>query len=200
MKTKYIVVFVAIFAIFYIFFAENKVFNTDLPVTSKHDLTLSLPTVSIPSIQLPDIGKNLLADKAWSVFENYLNFAHNHDISGVQSLSYQISDTCKNPESETACFGLMDSLYEIASPLKRSEFTHIQSDERQIVMFTDGPVVVILYFIRKGGAPKILGLSYCIENEDEMGQCVETDPVLRDEDNNGWWDSVERLFYIQPTQ
>ncbi len=30
--------------------------------------------------------------------------------------------------------------------------------------------------------------------------CVQTDPKKRDTDGDGWWDSIEALFYTQPTQ
>lgn len=90
----------------------------------------------------------------------------------------------------------MDNVYEILSPFKQSDFKHIEEDERQIIMFTDGPVVAILYFTRdRSGVTKVLGLRFCLENETEPGSCVETDPRERDQNNNGWWDSVESLFY-----
>jgi len=133
---------------------------------------------------------------AWITFQNYLEYARTHDLSGIRSLSHQISAICNDKSREEECFALMDNVYTLASPLKLSEFKHIQTDERQIIMFTDGPVVTILYFVRDaGGVLKVLGMRFCLEDDTSTANCVETDPKRRDLDNNGWWDSVESLFY-----
>jgi len=137
-----------------------------------------------------------VAIEAWQVFENYVEFARMHNLAGIRSLSYQISDTCNNPTQEEECFALMDSVHAITSDFKISEFKNILSDERQIIMFTDGPVVAILYFTRgEDGVPKILGLRFCVEDDVESNSCVETDKNLLDENGNGWWDNLESLFY-----
>ncbi|KKU21202.1 MAG: hypothetical protein UX31_C0020G0008 [Candidatus Nomurabacteria bacterium GW2011_GWA1_46_11] len=134
--------------------------------------------------------------EAWTTFQNYLEFARTHNLSGIRSLSHQISATCSDQSREEECFALMDSVHAFASQLEFGEFKHIQMDERQIIMFTDGPTVAILYFTRdNNGAPKVLGLRFCLEDEAVLDSCVETDPAKRDRDGNGWWDSVESLFY-----
>ncbi|MEX2013604.1 MAG: hypothetical protein WD897_01670 [Parcubacteria group bacterium] len=136
------------------------------------------------------------SSEAWQVFESYLVFLRTHNLAGVRSLSHQTSTACSDPTEGEACLALMDNVYEIASPFKQSDFKHIQADERQIIMFTDGPVVAMLYFTRdSSGVPKVLGLKFCLEDETGLESCVETDPSRRDLDNNGWWDSVESLFY-----
>lgn len=196
MRNTHIIVIIALLVVAYILFTNIPVFKTDGLVTSPAETGLSLPTPSFPNLQFPQLGDNMLANEAWLVFENYLEYAKIHNIAGVKSLSYQLSETCSNPETESDCFALMDNLYEIASPLKKSDFTHIQFDSRQIIMSTDGDAILILYFVRnENGDPKILGLSYCIEDPNAGEQCVETDTALRDKDNNGWWDNVEALFY-----
>jgi len=134
--------------------------------------------------------------EAWTTFENYLEFARTHNLSGIRSLSHQISSACNDSLREEECFALMDNVYTVASRLELSEFKHIQMDKRQIIMFTDGPVVAILYFTRDvNGTPKMLGLRFCLEDETKKENCVETEPGRRDLDSNGWWDSVESLFY-----
>ncbi|MDO8569272.1 MAG: hypothetical protein Q7R89_00565 [bacterium] len=133
--------------------------------------------------------------EAWTTFQNYLEFARTHNLSGIRSLSYQISATCSDSSKEKECFALMDSVYAIASPFKLSEFKYIQSDERQIIMYTDGPTVAILYFTRIENTTKVLGMRFCLEDETTMGTCVETDTIKNDSNNNGWWDNVESLFY-----
>lgn len=137
-----------------------------------------------------------VAIEAWQVFRNYLEFARMHDLAGIRSLSHQISATCDDVSREEECFALMDSVYAIASPLEAAEFRHILADRWQIIMFTDPPVVAILYFTRdERGTPKVLGMRFCVEDEDSRSPCVETDPGKRDTDGNGWWDSIESLFY-----
>lgn len=146
----------------------------------------------LATFSVPDTLKR----EAWTTFENYLAFARTHNLSDIKSLSYQISATCSDPSKEKACFALMDSVYAIASPFELTDFKHIQADERQIIMYTDGPTVAILYFIRdEHGAPKVLGMRFCLEDKTTTGKCVETDPSQRDRNGNGWWDSVESLFY-----
>jgi len=196
MKNKQIIVVIALLATGLIFLMSNSAFNASQLSASNSSSSLALPSISIPTLQLQQLGGNVVSRQAWTVLENYLAFAQAHDLIGIKSLSHQISDTCTDPASEAACFALMDNLYEVASPLEFSEFKHLQSDERQIIMYTDGPVVAILYFTRdQSGSPKILGLGFCLEDLEAGERCVETNPDRRDQDNNGWWDSIENLFY-----
>ena len=139
---------------------------------------------------------NPLKSEAWQVFENYLAFAKAHDMAGIRTLSYQISATCNDPAKERECLTLMDNVYLFASDLKLSDFTHFAADERQIVLYTDGPTVAILFFTRDEiGTPKVLGMKFCFEDEATAGTCVKTDQSERDLDGDGWWDNVESLFY-----
>jgi hypothetical protein len=163
------------------------------------DSPLSSPILISP--QTPQNGPETpdsIEVVTWKVFQNYLEFAKNHDLEGVKSLSYQMSATCLDPAKEKECFALMDSVYNIASGFKSEEFPNIEYDERQIIMFSDveDQMQAVLYFTRtEDGTPKILGLRFCAVEESTPNKCVETDPQLRDRDNNGWWDSVESLFY-----
>jgi len=135
-----------------------------------------------------------LKSEAWQIFENYLEFAHAHNIEGIRSLSHQMSTTCQDPSKQTECFALMDSVYSFGIIFQAGDFKHVQVDERQIIMSTDGPGVAVLYFTRdQNGTPKVLGMRLC--TEDVPGECVESDPSKRDLDGNGWWDEVESLFY-----
>lgn len=136
------------------------------------------------------------SNEAWTTLQNYLEFARTRNLPGIRSLSHQVSATCNDPSREKECFALMDSVYAFASQLKLSEFKHIQMDERQIIMFTDGPTVAILYFTKDiDGTSKVLGLRFCLEDETVQERCIETGSIRHDEDGDGWWDSVESLFY-----
>ncbi len=134
--------------------------------------------------------------EAWTTFERYIEFARTHNLAGIKSLSHQISATCGDSSREEECFALMDSVYAFASTFKLSDFKHVLLDERQIIMYTDAPTVAILYFTRdEAGALKVLGIRFCFEDETVEEKCVETDSIKEDEDGDGWWDSVESLFY-----
>lgn len=145
----------------------------------------------IDALALPNSSRS----EAWQVFEHYLEFARTHNLAGIRSLSHQLSPVCEDPSKEAECFGLMDSVYAVAGHFEFSQFKHIQADERQIIMYTDGPTVVILYFARdKYRVPKLLGIKFCFEEAAQSRSCVETDPAKRDLNSNGWWDEVESLF------
>ncbi|KKQ83661.1 MAG: hypothetical protein UT07_C0001G0023 [Parcubacteria group bacterium GW2011_GWB1_38_8] len=171
---------------------KNEKLDTNRKLSS-YKLSLS------PSLKITSGGNVLLAQEAWVIFQSYLESARLHDLPSLKKLSYQLSDTCKDESRKEECFALMDNVYNIASPFEASEFKNIQADGRQITLYTDGPVVAILFFVRDiDGTPKVLGLRFCSE-EGAQNSCVETDPIKRDLDDNGWWDSTESLFY-QPQE
>ena len=143
---------------------------------------------------------------AWDTLEQYLEVAKAHDLPKVKSLSHQLSPTCQDPVREAECFNLMDSVYGFGSTFKESDFTQVFADEKQIVMMTEyaenpevgqQAVQIVLFFTRDpDGTPKVLSMRFCFKEPGTApSNCVETDPKSRDLDNNGWWDSVEALFY-----
>lgn len=153
--------------------------------------------------KVPSLNDSFTVTAAWSTFQDYLKFAKEHDLEGVKSLSYQVSETCSNPEKVTDCNTLMDSVYMIAGGFKLSDFVNVFSDEKQIILTTDyvevfkdaDPTKVVLYFVKSdAGAPKVLGIRFCYGKESDQNICVITDPEKRDSDKDGWWDDVESLF------
>ncbi len=131
---------------------------------------------------------------AWESFDAYMEAAKTHNLETLRGLSYKLSPACLDSAREEECFALMDSVYTIASSLDKSGFRHIEFDRKQIVMWTDGPGVAILYFTREGREkPKILGLQFCLELE-EGDPCVKQELLKNDENGNGWWDRVEELI------
>ncbi|PIP55513.1 MAG: hypothetical protein CO183_00855 [Candidatus Zambryskibacteria bacterium CG_4_9_14_3_um_filter_42_9] len=201
---KGIAVSVAILATGFILFNANRTFEAEKKTVADTGETIVIPSFSFPVLEIPTArtGNKALASGAWAVFETYLEFARNHDMEGVRSLSHQISDTCNDSAKQEACFALMDSVYFFGSQLEFSEFTHIEVDERQIIMYTEGPEFKILYFTRTEiGTPKVLGLRLCTEEEDAPDPgCAETNASTTDQDSDGWWDSVESLFQPNTTQ
>ncbi|MDO8728433.1 MAG: hypothetical protein Q7K26_00920 [bacterium] len=190
---KNTIVILAILAVGAILFRSNRTFESkgDTPTSNIADY---FPSLSVPTLSLPG-SEQALASEAWTIFQNYLAFAKAHNLSGIRSLSHQISNTCNDSRKEAECFTLMDSVYSFASLYKSSDFYHIQSDERQIVMYTDGPTVAILYFTRNTEEIKVLGMRFCLEGEATIGTCIVADQIKNDSDGDGWWDGVESLFY-----
>lgn len=193
---KQIIVIIVVLAVGAILFTSGLSFDKGVVInSSERDLSFSLPSFSLPTLNLILIPNSPVAREAWTVFQNYLEFARTHNLAGIRSLSHQISATCNDPSKATECFALMDSVYAFASGYTLNEFRHVLSDERQIIMFTDGPTVAILYFTRaETNTIKVLGMRFCFEDEATVGSCVETDSVKLDENGNGWWDSVESFF------
>lgn len=160
---------------------------------------LSLPFTN----KVPSLSDSFTVTAAWSAFQDYLKFAKAHDLEGVRSLSYQVSETCSNPEKTTDCYALMDSVYWIASEFKLADFTNVFADDKQIILTTDymttsgdtDPTKVVIYFVKsEAGEPKVLGIRFCYGTENTENSCVITDPETRDANKNGWWDDVEALF------
>lgn len=202
--TRNIIIILALLVVGSVFFinkgfygAKENITKPDgLPVfststlLSKPPIKLTLPALAIPGTEAA------LSAKAWAIFQNYLEFAKAHNLVGLRSLSYQVSATCNDQSKEKECFALMDSVYSIAHLFELSDFTHIQSDKRQIIMYTDGPTVAMLYLTRDDSdSLKVLGMRLCFEDKTTVGTCVKTDTIKNDSNNNGWWDQVESLFY-----
>ncbi len=196
MNKKNTLIIIVLLAVGVIFFISTNTFDfKKLTSSEPKDTVARAPFFRLPSLKVPSLEKTPVSEQAWAVFQKYLEYAKAHDLAGVISLSHQLSEVCNDPESQPECYALMDNVYEVASPLQASEFKYIQSDERQIIMSTDGPVVAILYFtIDPSGSPKVLGLGFCLEDDTFTEKCVETNPDKRDMDKNGWWDAIEALF------
>ena len=173
------------------------------------DLSPSAPIPSLPRFSISKFSsieeESPVKASAWSVFEQYREFARLHDLEGVRSLSYQISDACEDAEKHEECDALMTSVYLFTESWQRSEFTEIAYDDKQVVLSTDyldyqdgtPPTKTVIFFTRaESGEPRLLGIKFCFGEEDRFtGQCVNTDPATRDTDENGWWDDVEARFY-----
>jgi hypothetical protein len=109
-------------------------------------------------------------NEAWGVFAEYLTALKAHDLPSVTSLSYQLSDTCKDPKQLKDCYAKMDSVSSVVGVFKQTDFTHIAYDAKQIIIYTDwhtektdlayGYARNIIYFVRKAdGTPQVLSMS-----------------------------------------
>lgn len=171
----------------------------------------SLSGFSVPVLTFGNIGATPVAIEAWGVFQNYLVAAKSHDIAYLKSLSYQISPACEaalTDKTKTAdCEELMDSVVFFTQRFKQSDFVRVAYDDKQIVLATEyikisdaeELVKTVIYFVHLpaqagDGSPKVLGIRFCVGEEGESDECVETSAEKRDSDQDGWWDDVESLF------
>ncbi len=193
-----IAVIVALVVVLGLFFVYGKSFHPSNSAGSKLDLP------SLPNAKLPAFDNVFTVTSAWGVFQDYLKAAHRHDLITVKSLSYQLSETCANPDKATDCNTLMDSVYLIAKDFKQGDFVNVASDDKQIIMSTDYMNIgegapktkVVLLFVKSDqGEPLVLGIRFCYGEESDANVCVITDPAKRDADKDGWWDDIEVLFH-----
>lgn len=163
-------------------------------------LKLELPAIFSESGSGSAIQDEGLRMLAWDTFERYREYAKTGNLEGVRSLSYRLSEACKDPARAGECKELMGSVYNFTRDFQLSDFDRVAYDTRQIVMSAifkpqeEGgvPVTAALMFTRTAeGAPKVLGLKFCFGEQTAEQGCINTDPVSRDKDNNGWWDDLE---------
>jgi len=189
--TKFRIILVALILVFVLSYNSKLIKTQDYEYEPP-----SIPQLIPPTFNVLGIIDTSSAIDAWAVFQDYRNFAKNHDLVGMRNLSHQISATCNDPAKEKECFSLMDSVYSISSTFEFNQFKHIIQDKRQIIMYTDRPTVAILYFTRsESERPKLLAISICFEDDSSIGSCINPENVKRDQNGNGWWDSVESFFY-----
>lgn len=138
----------------------TEVRDSEVPL-GYNDLTPDLPEIGVPLSNSPK-------DVAWRVFENYLAYNKAQDLPGVKRVVYRVAPVCA--ESATLdCIARMNQAYYYGSRLNRSDFIHVWSDERQIILSTDFTVQEdknslgrhrgIIYFINVDGDWKLLSFS-----------------------------------------
>lgn len=193
---KQLIILIAIAALGIILYSGNKDFNKITRSLFSHTDSLSLPSFSFDSLKISLGGNDTPSHRAWTTFEKYLEFAKNHDLPGLKSLSHQISPVCNDQAQEAECFKLMDSVHAFGSMLEEGAFKNSESDDRQIVLYTEGPGRAFLYFTQDEEKNiKVLGMRFCLDDEATGFQCAQKNANKLDENANGWWDSVESLFY-----
>ena len=187
--------------------------TTSAATTTPIALTPSVPT------------EQTLKKQTWNIFQNYQTAAKNHDLPTLSSLSYQLSAACKDPAQQTACFQKMDAVYTATKDLQEKDFTHVVYDAKQAILYTDWGIVSnsnitiaarsLIYFARtSSGTLKLLSFSPSqaeyISHTNTNGKALtqtridtavasttKSDDVSlnKDTDGNGWWDSIQSLFY-----
>ena len=80
--------------------------GTDSP---RLNLSLNFPSFFKPSFNIFDNNKKT-AEEAWTILQNYSEFARAHNLEGVRSLSHQTSEICNDPARIEECELLMDNI------------------------------------------------------------------------------------------
>lgn len=201
MSKNHIAVAVALIVVFGIFAMDTSVESRDVAGRKNSPPFSDLAGVFVSAF--PTLGESFNSTAAWSVFQDYIAAAKNHDLEKLSALSQKVSEACRIPERRAECNELMDSVYYIANSFKQKDFTNVAYDDKQIVMSTDylslfegaEPTKTVLYFVKnESGEPRVLGLRFCYGADTDNYQCVNTNPRNRDFDKDGWWDDVEAMF------
>ncbi len=200
-----IAVALAIIVVVGTLFMSSGLFTSLPQGLSLKSLSLSL---TFPNVETPNITRLEVADEAWQVFESYREFARDLDLTGLKSVTHQISPTCSDPALLTECQTLMTGVAQFTESWKQSDFKNVAYDDKQIILSTDYMVVegsesltqrALIFTRDAAGTPKLLAIKFCEGNEEIANllelSCILTDPATRDADNNGWWSEVEFYFY-----
>ncbi|MFZ2048812.1 MAG: hypothetical protein WAV25_00710 [Minisyncoccia bacterium] len=181
--------------------------SVQVPITIENTASSS-PTTTTPDNTKPT-GKNAeIINEAWDVFQTYLTAAEKHDLETVTRLSYQLSDTCKDPKQTKGCDSLMDNASWFGGQMKKSDYTNVWYDNKQIILFTKENVVStttvkgiyrgFIYFTRDtNGTPKFLSLNPEVvayvktENKTPTEVDVEIQTMIKDSDEDGLADAIE---------
>lgn len=206
MKKIHLIVLLALLATGFILVSSSKHFETSSKPATPEKLSASLPKLS--SSLFETLGLNLrqntlTKEMAWQTFLAYLQTLKEKDFETFLKLSHQVSPTCANPELRTECEELMDLVYEFGQTLAQEDFKHIASDERQAILYTDYLALEdgwlerrAIYFTRVGVLTKVLGIKACYTQDPLLADdCINLDAETRDQNQNGWWDNLEALFY-----
>lgn len=146
MKNKLVYILALVLAIVGVFiFASirsNSLGGSVNTATSTEETTNNFGEVSpeLPDININDLGTSLSndpKDRAWNLFQKYLNFNKNNDLEGVKSVIYRISPICEDTKTKTDCEARMQSAYSYGKVLLKSEFKNIWEDDKQLVLSTD---------------------------------------------------------------
>jgi len=139
-----------------------------------------------------------------------------------------LDDCKKMGMPEEQCWAMIEAFATTIGNLKEADFTKISEDKNQIIMSTEpltrtdteGYSISSLYFIKDVNG-KILLLR--MNKKDEVGlfkdtdgdnltdeeenctgvsqydpKCIKTNPNLKDTDDDGWWDSIEKEAETDP--
>jgi hypothetical protein len=195
-------------ALFLIF--KSKINNEQTPSTDTSNTTQKIATSGAKANIKSVVGFSI-PDKAWTTWENYLEYARVHDIAGVKSIAYIFNGTCSKVEADPGmqekCYKILDDLYSLGITLKRSDFPNVSFDNKQVIFFTNvsqkeeantmGTAKNLIYFINKGDEIKLLYLemwrSFAIEKKNLTSEQIASkiEEKTKDTDGDGLEDQLE---------
>ena len=155
-----------------------------------------------------------LNHQAWTVLQTYLNFAHTHNLPGLKTVSYQLSEACTDPKQIDDCYKLMDTVYVFGSQFKEADFKNMWADSKQIILFTDlvkdtsdpesiGYTRGVIYFTRDSSGIKLLSFNpaygdyVSTKGKDAATVEQQLQALLKDTDQDGLLDADESC--VRPT-
>ncbi len=167
----------------------------------------NLPGQILALVEMKQGVSDTPAVQAWQIFTQYRQYAKDHNLAGLKSLTHKLSPICQAAlDGDTTkvkeCEGLMDSVYFFTQDFEFHDFSQASYDDKQLILATDyrkltddtDPIKVVIYFVRNGPAMQMLGLRFCFGTEGSGSACVVTRADQRDKNNNGWWDDIEYFF------
>lgn len=179
-------------------------------------LAVAIVMLAVKYVQVIGISEEAkLRNRAWHVFEQYLEANKKDNLDEVKNLVVKVADVCLNNASTTECSLRMSRAYAAGSSLKRKEFKTVWSDSRQIIMLTDlkrteGEQLIsynraLIYFlIEEGGSIKMLrfwpqrGVSMPREGRTIEEIDLYLQKVMVDGDMDGMEDEVEQCLGAPP--
>lgn len=113
------------------------IIDQNMPIEWQQEAT----TTSQTPVPPPQGGFVALRDQAWIVLNQYLAYAKAKNIEGLKTVSYQLSDSCKNytvsEENKKDCDAKMETVAFLGQELKKERFIYTWSDKKQIILATD---------------------------------------------------------------
>ncbi len=212
MQNRSIIIIISLLVVILIGWKLAVYFPKDLnpiqiPVVIDKSATSS-PATTTPINIKPIDEKTDTINKAWTVFQKYLEAAKKHDLKTVTELSHQLSDTCKDPNQTKGCNALMDNVYAYGGEMQQKDYVNIWFDDKQIILLTKENFVAtttvrgiykgFIYFTR-GTSGNIKFLSFNPEvgayvlTKDKSNEQVDAEiqAMIKDSDQDGLADYLE---------
>jgi hypothetical protein len=154
-------------------------------------------------------------EEAWSLYETYLTALNEKDRETVRSLSYQLTDACKDDAKKDECDVIMRSAHEFGTTFTKEDLVNIAGDGRQTILFGDyrkddvattssALIRPIVYFVRTEEGLKFLSLSpfdgvyIHLSDENRDGAAERLQALTIDTDMDTLSDEAEKCLINAP--
>lgn len=219
MKNKKVLVILGILVLVAVLFlfglrqskAPSPAVSSSTPETVQNQATTTLVADIVKDN--PPAAVKSPKDAAWAVFEKYLSYSRDGNLSAVKGTVYKVAPVCDTAEPSAECLSRMKLAWQYGSALAKSDFVNVWSDSRQVILATDFKVEeegtlmsrnrAIIFFIKDGGVLKMLSFSPVKGVTIDKGEASkkELDDRLvtytADEDHDGLFDYNEPCLALQ---